>query len=306
MNVMESSVHPPPRVIHTLAFGRENGAGSSAAVVMEANGMTSSGMQAVAAMQLQETTFVLTPDKRNAPWGMRFFLREREIPMCVHGTIGAVAALAKSNPLLPHRVNIDTGIGVIAVDWLASGEGAFVCVDQLAPEFGSPIDASEAIPLLRALGVDTTVVDWSAGPVQRVSVSRPKLLVPLADVATLDALRPNTEQIDRVCGEFGATGIYAFTCQARANDRDVDARQFPAGAGFVEDPATGVAAAALAAYLKLHGSISPAVRPSESIFRVRIAQGDALGCPCRLEATAITHQGAVVKTRVCGFGSAAL
>lgn len=298
-----------PRVLHTLAFGRHIGAGSPASVVLNANAMTTDAMQKLAASEQPETTFVLVPAEPRAPWRMRFFLQGREMSMCVHGTVGALAALSASEPSLPREFEVETGVGVIAVDWRAAEEGSFICIDQFAPEFGPPIGAVDAI--LHALGADASALDRSGGPVQRVSVSRPKLMVPVVDLATLDALKPDSELLELVCGQYDATGIYAFTRHSRADDHDVNARQFPTGAEMVEDAATGVAAAALAAYLfqyaancgSGHNLLSPDAQSSAYDFRVRIAQGDALGCPCLLEAIAVIRDGVVVKTRVCGLGS---
>ena len=252
-----------------------------------------------------ETTFILSPAAPPASRTMKFFLRGREMSMCVHGMVGAVAALAANDASLPQHFQIETPLGAIGVEWYATDAGSYVCIDQFTPEFGPAILARDAI--LAALGADASALDLSVGPVQCVSVSRPKLFVPIVDIATLDGLRPEAALLNAVCSEYQSTGVYAFSCHPRTHDHDVNARQFPAGAELVEDPATGVAAAAFAAYLSAHdfnfGSSSRAQPFSNSNFAVRIAQGDTMGCPCLLEAVAIRRRGQIVKTRVCGLGS---
>jgi len=111
-------------------------------------------------------------------------------------------------------------------------------------------------------------------PVESVSVSRPKLLVPLADSGVLDTLEPDFDALWALCEAFRVTGVYPFTRNTDKANADVEARQFPLRAGFPEDAATGVAAAALGAYLvKYDGQC----RTGEHQFR--IAQGYAMVLP---------------------------
>jgi len=134
--------------------------------------------------------------------------------------------------------------------------------------------------------------DMIAGPVRPASASRTKLLVPLRTEAALDSLNPDYELLWQVCDELGVTGFYPFTLHAE--DADVAARQFPRRAGYVEDPATGVAAAALAAHLALNAR-------GQGWHTWRMAQGRAMGRPSLLTAQALVDaSGAVIATRVGG------
>jgi predicted PhzF superfamily epimerase YddE/YHI9 len=72
-------------------------------------------------------------------------------------------------------------------------------------------------------------------------------------------------------------------------------RQFPVDAGYPEDPATGVAAGALAAYLA--GRHRPA-QPSWT--RITIDQGDAMQAPSRLQAAALAGPDGVTDPSVTG------
>ena len=131
-----------------------------------------------------------------------------------------------------------------------------------------------------------------AGPVRPASASRTKLLVPLRTEAALDSLNPDYELLWQVCDELGVTGFYPFTLHAE--DADVAARQFPRRAGYVEDPATGVAAAPLAAHLALNAR-------GQGWHTWRMAQGRAMGRPSLLTAQALVDaSGAVIATRVGG------
>jgi PhzF family phenazine biosynthesis protein len=72
------------------------------------------------------------------------------------------------------------------------------------------------------------------------------------------------------------------------------ARQFPTRVGYTEDPATGVAACALGAYLT---QFCP---NGEGWNSFEILQGYAMGRPSRLIANALLEGGVVRKTSVTG------
>lgn len=79
-----------------------------------------------------------------------------------------------------------------------------------------------------------------------------------------------------------------------ADSADFAARQFLRRAGYVEDPATGVAAAALAAHIAIN-------RDTPGWHTWRIAQGRAIGRPSLLIAEAqVNRSGGVIATRVGG------
>jgi trans-2,3-dihydro-3-hydroxyanthranilate isomerase len=291
-------------VIHATVFGKNSGRGNPAAIVLDVGELSASAMQSIATGERVETTFVLPPAAPAHPWRMRFFLPQGEMAMCVHGALGAVAALVARDPFMPARMAVQTDVGKLELDWRHAQNGIFATIDQLAAHFGPPIDSAEKI--LDAIGIDESALDPVAGPVQVVSVSRAKLLVPVIDADMLDTLSPTIGKLNAVCEEFGATGIYAFTRHPRDNDRAIDARQFSTGPEYREDPATGVAAAALAGYLLHHGSHTQVRQNGEGSVTIRIGQGDAIGCPCIIEATATERDGIIQKTRVAGFANVAL
>jgi phenazine biosynthesis protein PhzF family len=184
-------------VINATVFGRNGGRGNPAAIVLDAAQLTEREMQSVAAREGVETTFVSRPESADDRWRMRFFLPQGEMSMCVHGAIGAVAALVAQGPFMPPAIVVQTVVGELDLTWRHAGNGIFAWIDQFAAQFGPPIDSTEEI--LDALEIDDSAIDPVAGPVQVVSVSRPKLLVPVIDVDILDALSPSIEKLNAVC-----------------------------------------------------------------------------------------------------------
>jgi PhzF family phenazine biosynthesis protein len=113
------------------------------------------------------------------------------------------------------------------------------------------------------------------GPVQNAATSRVKTLVPVGDGASLDGLTPDLDRVEALCDRLGSTGLYPYAVADRAA-RVVDARQFPRSSGYPEDPATGIAAAALAYGLLAAGVVAADERP------VTVRQGRAMGRPSEI------------------------
>jgi trans-2,3-dihydro-3-hydroxyanthranilate isomerase len=288
----------PLRTLRTTAFARGPRGGNQAAVVLGGAQLADGEMQRLAADQGIETVFVLAPRDPAAALALRYFVPNHEMSMCVHGTVGALAALSETGLLAPGTVSIETSLGGTRARVERAGRGAKVGVEMPAPAFGCRLTAVDE--LASVLGVPTAALESAELPAQVASVARSKLMVPLRDAEALDRLRPDWPALWRFCEELAVTGIYAFTRRTRSSAWDIDARQFPVRAGFPEDAATGVAAAALAGYLIAH-SVLGETRGEERRFR--IAQGDAMGAPSLLEVQARLREGVVVSTEVWGTGS---
>jgi len=270
------------RVVWTSVFADGPGGGNPCPVVFGADGRPDEELQAEAAGFGAETVFVLPPQS-TGDMRLRYFVPAHEMEMCVHATIAASVLLGRAGDLPQKRARVETPLGTLGVTWSVDA----AVVDQFAPVFGAEVaDVSRIASALRIAPGSIT------GLVRSVSASRPKLMVPLPTEAVLDSLAPDYELLWQVCDELGVTGFYPYT-QA-ADGADVAARQFPRRAGYVEDPATGVAAAALAAHLALG-----VPNPGWHIWRT--AQGRAIGRPSVLSAEAhVDGSGTITATRVGG------
>ncbi len=108
-------------------------------------------------------------------------------------------------------------------------------------------------------------------------------------------MKPDFEGLWKLCDAVGVTGLYPFTRHTNKTNAWAEARQFPVRAGFVEDAATGVAAAALAAYLVKYDL---ACQPGHHEFR--IAQGYAMGAPSLIETISDCAGGKITRTAIQG------
>jgi PhzF family phenazine biosynthesis protein len=294
-------------------FRRGAGGGNPCPVITDASGLRPAQMQAIAAHYGHESVFVTGVDASGV--GLRYFVPAHEMRMCVHATVAAITTLAGSGAVTGGHATVRTASGDYRTSWTPAdyrasstdGRPVRVTVEQQAPSSGPPVAVHREVAA--ALGLpDGSVV--ASAPIRAVSVSRPKLIVPLRDADLVHRARPDFPALWALCRRLATTGAYIFAphpdgagpgSDQEGGDRPdgggqhVVARQFPVDAGFPEDPATGVAAAALAAYL------ADGLRPAEPAWtRLMIDQGDAMGQPSTLLAAALTGPDGTTRTSVTG------
>jgi trans-2,3-dihydro-3-hydroxyanthranilate isomerase len=207
-------------------------------------------------MNLSETTFVLPPTDPRADYWMRIVTPAKEIPFAGHPSIGTAFVLATQGriPLRQPvtRVHQQVGIGTLPLDIAGTdGHPGRIIMTQGTPAFGGAI--RDVAPVAEALGIHPDLLAISTLPIQAVSTGLHHLMVPLPDLVTLAALKPNTAALERLLTAAGALGCYAFTLETGAAEVMARARMFAPGAGVPEDPATGSAVGPLGAYLAVHG-----------------------------------------------------
>jgi PhzF family phenazine biosynthesis protein len=234
-----------------------------------------------------ETVFVLTPTEPGFDVSLRYFVPNREMEMCVHATVAALTVLAERGEISAGEVAVQSRLGRITARVDVGGE---VSVDQFQPRI-VPITGVAPAELANALGCDAAAVRTVDTPVS-VSVSRPKLLVELDSRTTLQAVRPRSELVAGLCRRTSTTGLYAFAV-SDGDRHEAWARQFPLNSGYPEDPATGLAAAALGVLLALR-------EPEEGTHSYLIRQGHAIGRPSRITVRIVRRKGEILNVTVVG------
>ena len=241
------------------------GGGNPAPIVLDATGLDDTAMQAVARSYGHESAFVLDPAGTGCDLALRFWVPNHEMSMCGHATVGTVWLLARLGRLpRPGEVSVHTESGVVRAHIDPGGD---VRVSQPAGR----VEDVDGAAVLDALGLRPADL---AGAVVNARTSRTKTLVPLTSVGVLDALQPDPDAVDRACAAVDSTGLYPYVL---TGDRLVEARQFPRAAGYPEDPATGVAAAALSFGLLHRGDVAA------DGGAITVRQGRAMGRPSRIE-----------------------
>ncbi|MCD7035220.1 PhzF family phenazine biosynthesis protein [Metabacillus sp. GX 13764] len=270
------------KTIHTNVFSLRPGGGNPCPVVLEAGGLSQEEKQQMAKAFGHETVFI--SESRQCDLKLEYFVPLHEMEMCVHATIGAVTVLVNRGEIKKSPVTAETKLGSIRIQWERTATEISVSVEQFQPVFHKEAPGREEV--CEALQI--TSDDLADRPIQSVSVSRPKLIVPLKSEETLHRLNPNFEALWKVCEKYSTTGFYPFA----ESSGIYHARQFPLKAGYPEDPATGVAAGALGSYL--------AAGESDGWKRFEIHQGEAMARPSVLFAEVFVEKSVPVRTKVRG------
>ena len=250
--------------------------GNPLALVPDADPLPEATMRAVAReFNQSETTFLVRPDRPGADHRLRSFTPAGvEVFGAGHNAMGAWIWLALAGRLDPDRDRFVQQIGddLLDVRVTRPGSGVEVSMAQSAPRFLGRVEDRAALAAVLGL----TAGDLSADRVAEVaSTGAEHLLVPVRDVAAVDAAQPDTAGLRALLADAGAEGCYVYTTDAAAG-LSAYARFFNPTVGIAEDPATGTAASGPAAVLTRDGLVTDPPR-------VVVEQGRALGRPSRIE-----------------------
>lgn len=274
------------------AFG-----GNPLAVVLDAEGLSPEQMQAIATeFNYSETTFVLPPADSANDAHVRIFTVRSELPFAGHPNVGTAFVLATRAAEAPARLKFEEMAGLVPVEILTE-QGRVAGAEFAAPQplrKGAVVDAKEAAGILSLSASD---IKTDQHPPQIASVGLPFLIVEVASREAVRRAKPDAAAFWKTFPAVGADAVYFYTSEVPAAEQplDLQARMFhPGGAGLSEDPATGSATGAAAAFLaELDG-----VRDGEVCLR--IGQGFDMGRPSLLLTRVVKKNGAVVSTHVGG------
>ena len=283
------------QTVHTVVFQAEKGGGNPCPVTLDADGLTTEQMQAMTKNFGQESVFLMKPDLAGCDFKARYFVPLHEMEMCLHATIGSATVLVEKGLVTKSPLFYQTPLGKVRIDWERRGGAIDVAVEQFLPETAAKNPTPEETA--RVLRISKDDLALSNGPIQSVRTSRYKLIVPLRSRAVVDGLNPDFEALWNLCDAYDTTGFYVFALEKDSDGKPVFfARQFPKRAGYPEDPATGVAASALGAYVTLN-KVLPV---SEGWNSITIMQGFAMGRPSIIHSDTRVENGKIVPTRVRG------
>lgn len=280
------------KTIHTIVFQERPGGGNPCPVTLNADCLTTEQMQGMTQQSGEECVFLTRPTRSDCDFRARYFVPAHEMGMCIHATIGAATVLVVEGQAERSPILFETGLGPIRVDWSRYEDGIDVGVTQFPPEFSEKAPSQGQICRAFRIGSE----QLGEGPIQCVSTSRSKLMVPLVSRDVLDHLTPDFEYLWQLCDECETSGFYPFVMESKKGDSICFARQFPNRSGYEEDPATGVAASALGTYL-IHHRLVPVC---EGWNYCTIYQGHAMGKPSVICADTLVEHGQITGTRVRG------
>ena len=254
-------------------FTRTPFAGNPVAVVLDAQGLDTQTMQAIASWtNLSETTFVLPPHSAGADYRLRIFTPRSELPFAGHPTLGSAHAVLDSGRVAPRdgRLVQECGVGLVALRVEGSGVDRKVYF-SLPPATQQVLTEADVGELEAILG---TQVDRMAAPM-RVDVGAVWVVARVADVEQLLALTPDFGRAKMFEQRLGATGISVFANHADTL-ADIEVRSFAASQGVNEDPVCGSGNGSVAVFRHAWALLPP------GLVRYNATQGRCVGRSGRL------------------------
>jgi trans-2,3-dihydro-3-hydroxyanthranilate isomerase len=256
--------------------------GNQLAVFDQAGELSTKTMQAIAKeTNLAETTFI-TAHHSNS-FDVRIFTTENEMPFAGHPTIGTAAVIAqKIIKESQADIALNLKIGPVIVKQKPE-------MYQFSLKNGSILSTIEKQQVAQMLEIDLDKIGQY--PCEISSTGYPFLMVPIADLATLNSLSiaPSkmlefllANNIHKSKTPYGTTvGVFCYGLEPENPENDMHSRMFLLQDNTVlEDPATGSAHTAFAHYAHVHGIFGES-------FQKRSEQGFEIGRP------SILHIGAL-------------
>ncbi|MET0677196.1 MAG: PhzF family phenazine biosynthesis protein [Bradyrhizobium sp.] len=276
------------------AFG-----GNPLGVVLDAGGLSTAQMQAIAReFNYSETTFVLPPKDPAHDAQVRIFTVNREIPFAGHPNVGTAFVVASQAETPPVRLLFEEEAGLVPVE-IVTEQGRILSTEFTAPQAlkrMSEVGAAQAAALLSLSAGD---VKTDRHPPQVISVGLSFIAVELASREALRRARPDAAAFEETFPLDGADAVYLYTRDVPSDEKpcDLQARMFhPGSSGLSEDPATGSATAAAAALL------ADLDATGDGELKLKIGQGVDMGRPSLL-LTRLRKQGGKVASIHVGGAS---
>jgi trans-2,3-dihydro-3-hydroxyanthranilate isomerase len=267
------------------AFG-----GNPLAVVLDAGGLSTAQMQAIASeFNYSETTFVLPPRDPANDAQVRIFTVNSEIPFAGHPNVGTAFVLASQAVKPPARLKFEEGAGLVPVEILQQA-GRVAGAELTAPQPLSKLTQFSAEQAASCLSLSAADIRTDRHPPRIFSVGLPFLMVEVASREALRRARPDAAAFARTFPCDGSDAVYLYTRDVPAAEQplDLQARMFhPGSSGLSEDPATGSATVAAAAML------ADLASERDGELKLRIGQGVDMGRPSLLLTRIVKANGAV-------------
>jgi PhzF family phenazine biosynthesis protein len=201
---------------------------------------------------------------------LRYFTPKHEVELCGHATVATFSLLHRKG-LAAGQCLCHTKAGDLSIE-ADTRVMMQMAVPRIVDTVRHPAD------IYKAVGLPSYEPSL---PVQIAYSGLADIMLPLPDVAALQALRPDMEAITALTRQLNAVSIHPFAFGHDGYTAHV--RDFAPLYGVPEESATGTANAALTYYLMQNNLISPT---GEYTF----LQGEAMGRPS-VVATRITSDG---------------
>jgi trans-2,3-dihydro-3-hydroxyanthranilate isomerase len=239
---------------------------------------------------VRETSLVecsFTSPSTIADFRVRYFLYNREIPFAGHPTLATVASLRHRGLIGDGTVILETKAGLVPVKI----DDGLITMTQIAPNFGAYVPATLVAP------IGTISVRDIVHQPRLVSTGLQFCVCVVKDRATLEAVRLDTVALRAYFDylelqEGNAMEPFWITQFGATSDGDSYSRLLLTPPGPLEDPFTGSATGAMAAYLWSEGLIEKPAFIAE--------QGHGMGRPGKALVEVLGARDAITGVAVSG------
>ncbi len=283
-------------------FTTERFRGNPLAVFTDARGLGDATMQAIAAeFGYSEITFVLPPEDAQNDARVRIFTPTTEIPFAGHPNVGTAYVLGRLPSLFGKPVGktlrFEELAGLVTIDLRHEGDavtGATIRAPQ-ALSVGETKPDTDLIARCASLTASDIVTTTHAPSF--ASVGLPFAVAELSGLEALAAASPNIAVFHEAVGRHRQAGAdFSLFLYVRSVEDPwkIRARMFAPLDNIMEDPATGSASAALAAFLV---QLTPGEDATQTIV---IEQGVEMGRRSLITLDVVKKDGKVEDVRISG------
>lgn len=267
-------------------------AGNPLAVVVDAADLDAAQMQRIARWtNLSETAFLLPVTDGAADYRVRIFTPRQELPYAGHPSVGSAYAALDAGIVGAGKSRLvqQCAAGLLPVQVEGSGPSRIIHVQAPAARIRArgAADAGRLSAALRAPLAGDGLHEVDNGPRW--------LVCDLGQAGAVRALRPDMAALAALCVEWSVVGACVF-----GHEHDGSAamavRAFCPADGIPEDPVTGSANAAIAAYLRESGGLDAYGR------HYRVSQGREIDRDGYLEVRVDEGSGSVSVGGACCIG----
>ncbi|GAB2496381.1 PhzF family phenazine biosynthesis protein [Arenimonas alkanexedens] len=256
-------------------FADRPGAGNPLAVVLDARDLDTVAMQAFANWtNLSETTFVLPPVEAGASYRVRIFTPRQELPFAGHPSIGTAHAVLEAGIASPVDGQLvqECAAGLLPISVVGEGPGRRLAVR-------APRGRRRTLRIDHDAALRSALAGLGQGDLPPALIDNGPAwwVVELADDAQVRGMKPDLAAIAALTELTGAVGLAVFGRTAAGADHALAVRAFCPADGIPEDPVTGSANAAIAAWIHDCGALA-AIGP-----RYLVSQGREMGRDGRIE-----------------------
>src|SRR5438105_4341467 len=185
------------RYINVDVFTDRAFGGNPLAVVLDAGGLSTAQMQAIATeFNYSETTFVFPPRDPANDAQVRIFTVNKEIPFAGHPNVGTAFVLATRATKPPARFLFEEGAGLVPVEILRE-EGRLVGAELAAPQSLRRLTQFSAEHAAACASLSSADIRTDRHPPLIVSVGLPFVVAELASREALRRAKPDAAAFAR-------------------------------------------------------------------------------------------------------------